>query len=143
MTLINPTPLRKDGRQWLIYDKGSVEAGVRALEQVALGVVGRDYKAHPDQAIRGIANAMLKLSRARAEAGLGLVKGAETTDELVEATRCATAVFDWLGADPATEQYPLVEADQLYALLFHLDSRLNGMGLSGPGLFRRLARGEI
>lgn len=138
------TPLRKDARQWLIYDDASVEAGVRALEQMSLGVVGRHYAAHPDQAMRGIANAMLKLSKARMEAGLGLIRGVGTTDELLEATRCATAVFDWLGSDPKDETpYPVAEADQLYALLFHLDSRLNGAGLSGPGIKRKLARGDI
>lgn len=137
------TPLRKDGRQWLIYDDASVEAGVRALEAIALGIVGANYQNHPDLAMRGIANAMLKLSKARMEAGMGLIKGEDTTDELLEATRCAFKVFDYLGDRTETTPYPIAEADQLYALLFYLDSRLNGAGISGPGIKRRLARGDI
>jgi len=140
---MNETPLRKDGRQWLIDDNDSIEAGVRALEAIALGIVGSNYQNHPDAAMRGIANAMLKLSRARMEAGMGLVKGEDTTPELLEATRCAFRVFDYLGDRKQETPYPVAEADQLYALLFQLDSRLNGMGLSGPGMKRKLARGNI
>jgi len=137
------TPLRKDARQWLIHDHDSIEAGVRALEMIALGIVGSNYQNHPDLAMRGIANAMLKLSKARLEAGYGLIEGVETSPELLEATRCAFKVFDFLGDRDEKTPYPVAEADQLYALLFHLDSRLNSMGLKGPGLFRRLARGDI
>lgn len=135
-------PLRKDARQWLISDDDSIEAGVRALEMIALGIVGSNYANHPDIAMRGISNAMLKLSKARLEAGYGLIEGVETTDELLEATRCAFAVFDFLSDREDKTPYPVAQADQLYALLFHLDSRLNSLGLKGPGLFRRLARGD-
>ncbi len=141
--MTNPTPLRKDGRQWLIHDDVSIEAGVRALEMVSLGIVGTNYKNHPDLAMRGIANAMLKLSKARLEAGYGLIKGEETTDELLEATRCAFRVFEYLGDRTGEVPYPVAEADQLYALLFYLDSRLNGAGISGPGIKRKLARGDF
>jgi hypothetical protein len=140
---MNETPLRKDGRQWIIYDDASIEAGVRALEMVALGIVGANYRNHPDLAMRGIANAMLKLSKARLEAGYGLIKGEEPSDELLEATRCAFKVFDYLGDRKQETPYPIAEADQLYALLFHLDSRLNSAGISGPGIKRKLARGDF
>ena len=137
----DPMPLRKDGRSWLIYDNDSVEAAVRALETISLGMVGQLFRAHPDPALRGIANSMLKVGLARVEAALGMVKDVETTDELREAVRCAQAVLDYMAGN--RNDYPVAEADQLYAALFHLDSRLNGMGLSGPGILRRLARGEI
>ena len=136
--------LRKDARQWIIWDDASIEAGVRALEMISLGIVGANYCNHPDPAMRGIANAMLKLSKARLEAGYGLVKGQDTTPELMEATRCAFAVFDYLGdRTVGNTPYPTAEADQLYALLFHLDSRLNAAGISGPGIKRNLARGDV
>lgn len=131
--------LRKDARSWLIYDSENMEGAVRALEMVALGIVGQHYRNHPDLAMRGIANTMLKLAKARMEVGLGL-KGDGTTDELREATRCATAVFEFL--DGKRTEYPVAEADQLYATLFHLDSRLSQAGLSGPGTLRAIARGE-
>jgi hypothetical protein len=140
---MSETPLRKDARQWLIYDDASIEAGVRSLEMVSLGIVGANYQNHPDQAMRGISNAMLKLSKARLEAGYGLIKGVETSDELLEATRCAFRVFEYLGDKTGEIPYPVAEADQLYALLFYLDSRLNGAGISGPGIKRKLARGDF
>jgi len=133
--------LRKDARSWLIYDAQNTEGAVRALEMIALGMVGQTYKDHPDMALRGIANSMLKLAKARTEIGLGLVQGEETTDELREATRCALAVFEYLGG--SRPEYPVAEADQLYATLFYLDSRLNQAGLSGPGTLRETARGDI
>ena len=132
--------LRKDARSWLIYDSENAEAAVRALEMIALGMVGQRYKDHPDLALRGIANSMLKLAKARVEVGLGLVQGEGTTDEIREATRCALAVFEYLGG--SRPEYPVAEADQLYATLFYLDSRLKQAGLSGPGTLRETARGD-
>lgn len=131
--------LRKDPRGWLIYERGPVEATVRALEVAALGIVGRRLASHPNLSVRAIGNVMAKLAAGRLRCGLGLVPGVPTTEDRRLALQWAMKVTGWaLDGGEA----PLSELDELHGVVFHLDSRLNSAGLSGPGWERDLGRGD-
>lgn len=131
--------LRTDPRQWLIYERGPVEATVRALETMALGIVGRTLAKHSSLPVRGIGNLMMRLAESRVRCSLGLVPGVETTDDRATATRWAIAVSNFaLGDGPE----PVQELDELHAAVVHLDSRLQSAGLTGPGWIRDLGRGD-
>lgn len=133
------TTLRKDYRQWLIYDEPSVGATVRALEVVALGMVGRRFAQHENISVRALGNVMTRIAEARLRCALGMVKDVETTPERRVAMEWALQVSEWANNGGPE---PTVALDELHAAVFHLDSRLNGAGLAGPGWIRDLARGD-
>lgn len=134
--------LRHDPRQWLIHQRGPVEAVVRALEVMALGMAGRQLAKHPHQSVRAVGNLMLRLASARAGCALGLSKGVDTSEDRRTAMQWAVQVSNWaMSPDPRTEP-PVQALDELHAAAFQLDSRLNSAGLSGPGWVRDLGRGD-
>lgn len=132
--------MRRDRSSWSIYHRGPVEAVVRALETAALGMAGRSLSKHGHQPVRAIGHLMLRLSDARTRAALGLVKGAETTEDREEAMRWVIDITRW-AADPRTPE-PTEALDEFHAAAFHLDSRLNAAGLAGDGWERNLGRGD-
>jgi len=129
--------VRTDRRQWLIYDRLGVTATVRALEVLALGIVGRSFESHPVMAVRALGNAMSKIADARTRHMLGLIKGEDTTDQARAAVETIVQLSGWLaGERPEPEGL-----DDLYGAVFWFDSRLNGAGLSGSGWLRDLGTG--
>lgn len=131
--------LRRDFRQWLIYDEPSVGAVVRALEVVALGMVGRRFAQHQNISVRALGNVMARLAEARLRCALGLVKDVGTTPERRLAMEWAMQVAEWANNGGVE---PVGALDELHAAVFHLDSRLNSAGLAGPGWIRDLGRGD-
>lgn len=131
--------LRHDPRSWLIYQRGPVEATVRALETMALGMAGRTLAKHPTTAVRAVGNLMLRLAESRVRISLGLVKGQETTEDRRTATQWTIQVSNWAMAGGPE---PTQALDELHAAAVHLDSRLNSAGLTGPGWERDLGRGD-
>ena len=139
MAISNGNRLRSDVRQWLIYERGPVEAVIRALEVVTLGMVGRRWANHPTLQVRAIGNVMLRLADTRLRAGLGMVDGCPTTLDRRTALQWALKIADHVeGNSPE----PVEELDEFHAAVFHLDSRLSGAGISGPGWIRETGRGD-
>lgn len=131
--------LRKDLRQWLIYDEESVTSTVRAVEALAMIVAGPILARHPTVEIRAVGTAMERIGQTRLAALSG--KYGDVPDEDRQAAAHLANLLGWLdtGIDtPAAAQ----ARDELHAALFWLDSRLRDAGARGPGWYRQLVRGE-
>lgn len=131
--------LRSDFRQWLIHDEPSCRAALRAVETLAMMMVGPKLARHEDVEIRAIGSVMLKFADTHMRAATGGVEGFEPNEADRAAMENLLLVIPYLGDETPK---PTQALDELHAALFHLDSRLNGMGVAGPGVFREMARGD-
>ena len=132
--------MRTDPRQWIIDDRPTVAAAVRALETLALGIVGKSLARNRRIEVRAIGNVMMRLSAARMRANLGAVNGYQPSDEQQATFRALSQVAVWL--QDQTAEPPVAALDQFHAAVVHLDSRLQSAGLSGAGWVRELGRGD-
>jgi len=131
--------LRTDERQWLIYDDEIRGAYMRGLEAWALMVFSqRLAQTGPD--------------RHRALNGIAMFAGKVANQRLVEMKRnggAQEAVADWIllvskwtaGKTPMTPDISR-GIDEFHSIAFGLDSRVNGAGMSGPGVHRQAIRGD-
>lgn len=129
------TTLRTDDRQWLIYGEEPVTAGMEAIEVIALTVTGNLLTNNENVEMRAMGNVMLRWADARQRA----LSGEESTDAEKAAIEMATEVLDWMGGQG---EKPEQAVSDFHALCFEFDSRLQGAGITGPGWYRELARGE-
>lgn len=133
--------LRTDERQWLIYDEEVMGAVIRGLEAWALMIAGtRLRKGHrgPDRikAMNAIGRFMQKIADQR----------------LTEMKRNGGAqeqVADWIllvskWAAGKTLYTPDIgrALSEIYATIYHNDSRVNSAGVRGPGIHRQAVRGD-
>lgn len=128
--------LRTDEKSWLIYDDESAVAVIRMLETYAMGVTGQKLARHPDQKIRAIGTMMVRLSETRGM--LALQEGGAKA----EAVEALVLLGSHLAGRPHDEVKCAKALDELHAVVFHVDSRAAGMGTKGPGVLRRLVRGD-
>lgn len=131
--------LRRDLRQWLIYDEEPVTSTVRAVEALAMIVAGPILARHPAIEMRAVGTAMERIGRTRLAALGGRYGDVPDTDRQV--AEHLTAVLCWLDTGVDTPEAARAR-DELHAALFWLDARLRDAGASGPGWYRELVRGE-
>lgn len=128
--------LRTDERSWLIYDDESIGAMTRGLESYALSVTGQKLARHPDQKIRAVGNMMVRLGEQR---GHEMMKNGGAQEVALE-------WFLFLGAHLAGMNHDEIKCqealDELHAVCFRLDARLQSAGTVGPGLVRMAGRGD-
>lgn len=131
--------LRTDFRQWLIYDEPSCRAALRVTETLAMMIAGPVLAAKDDVELRAMGNVMLKFAEAHMKACTGQIKDYEPEPAERAAMEDLLMVIPYLGGETRKPNQAL---DELHGALFHLDSRLNGMGVSGGGVFREMVRGD-
>ncbi len=131
--------LNTDERQWLIYDDDSLGAVIRGLEAWGLMVLGtRLRQTGPD--------------RIRALNGIGALCQKVANQRLVEMKRNGGAqevAADWIllvskwsvGKTPLTPDISRA-LSELHSVATRIDSRVNGAGVSGPGVHRQAVRGD-
>lgn len=127
--------LRTDKRQWFIHDEEPIVAAMEAIEVIALTVTGRLLAENEHVEMRAIGNVMMRWADARQRT----LDGDEATDAEHVAIEFATEILDWMGEQGERPEDAL---DQFQASAFGFDSRLQAAGISGPGWYRELARGE-
>ena len=131
--------LRTDERQFLIYDDEVIGAWMRGLEAWALMVFSQRLRqVGPD--------------RNRALNGIATFAGRVANQRIVEMKRnggAQEAVADWVlliskwaaGKSPYTPDIHRA-LDEFHGVTTHLDSRVNGAGMQGPGVHRQAVRGD-
>ncbi len=129
--------LRHDPRQWLIYGEGETTAVARALEVLALGIVGRSLAQSPVVQVRAMGNFMMRWSDTRLRYMLGML--GDVSDEQRAAGEALIQISGFLSG--ATNE-PTEALDEFHAAVFSLDSKLKEMGIKGDGWMRELARGS-
>lgn len=131
--------LRTDERQWLIYGDEQIGAVIRGLEAWALMVLGTKLRNKGP-------------NRNRPLNGLGAFCQKVADQRITELKRNGGAqevVADWIlliskwaaGKSPYTPDVARA-TDELYSVAFHIDSRVNGAGILGPGAHREAVRGD-
>ena len=130
--------LRNDPRQWLIYERKSVTSVVKALEILALGIVGKSLASHPSLQVRGLANLMSRVSDARLRTMLGLV--GDVPDEDRASAEGVVKILAWLSGE--IKEPPVEILDEFHAAAFWIDHRAGMSGITGGGWERELIRGE-
>lgn len=128
--------LRKDERQWLIYQEEAVVPAIRALEVLALLVAGPVLARHPLIEMRALGNMMLRLGTVREEWMLGLTSKPVSDEEVAAGRHIATILGEMSGVTNADDA-----RDELHAAVFWLDSFLRQSGIKGDGWTKDLARG--
>lgn len=127
--------LRTNERQWLIDTEDPVVAAMEAMEVMALTITGKLLAENGHVEIRAIGNVMMRWADARQR----VLDGEDATDAEQAAIESATEILDWMGGQGECPEGAL---DQFHAVAFTFDSKLQAAGISGPGWYRELARGE-
>lgn len=130
------TGLRTDERQWLIYGEEQQGAVMRGLEAWALLLAGARMRQHPLLPLRAIGTFMRKVGEQRL-AEMDRNDGAQR----VVAGQVKHLLGALAGRVPWTADTDR-DADELYATVFHLDSRATGAGMTGEGTHRAAVRGD-
>jgi len=127
--------LRDDPRQWLIYQDEQQGAVMRALETAALQIVGQALAKNADPQVRPIGNVMLKVADARLRGGFNAGGYRQRALEYL------AKITNWISA-PNSMPRPDVALDELHAVLYQLDHRMNSAGINGTGFLREIIRGD-
>lgn len=126
--------LRDDPRQWIIYGEEQQGAVTRALEAAALQATGQALAKHHDPKVRPIGVMMLKLADTR------ITTAMRHGGYRQRAVEYLAKITNWVARRPMPR--PDAELDEVHAVLFQLDHRLNSAGITGTGYLRDLARGD-
>lgn len=134
--ILGTESLRSDFRSWLIYDEEVTGAVARGMEAYALSVTGQKLARHPDSAIRGFGNLMVRIGEQR-----GL--------DMLDKGGASEVAFKWLmflGVHLNGGQHDEVKCaqalDELWGNAFHVNSRVTNAGIIGPGVHRQAVRGD-
>lgn len=133
--------LRTDERQWMIYDEETQGAVIRGIEAWALMIAGTRLRK----------NNRLN-DRIKAMNAIGAFMQKVAGQRIVEMKKnggAQEAVADWIvltskwvaGKTPYTPDVARA-LDEIYAVIFKLDSRANGVGMNGGGVIREAIRGD-
>ena len=131
--------IRTDSRQWLIHEEENVTVGIKAIEIMALTVTGELLSKNEDVEMRAVGNLMMRWADARQRAMMNGMDGEDSTHLEKSAMVLLTDILDWMGGQGEKPEDAL---EQLHSVAFSFDSTLSGAGITGPGWYRELARGE-
>lgn len=131
--------LRKDERQWLIYDEESVVSVVRSMEILGLALAGPALARHPDIQLRAVGNVMMGLAPARLKALSGYY--GDISDENRTASEHLATILDYLRTGIMTPDVHRA-IEEFHGAVVWLDGRIRAAGTAGGNWFQELARGE-
>lgn len=130
--------LRKDERQWLIYDEESVVSVVRSMEVIGLALAGPALANHRDIQLRAVGNIMMRLAETRLKALSGHF-GDVPDENRISAEHVAT-ILNYLRTGILTpDVHKAIE--EFHGAVVWLDGRLRAAGTAGANWFQELARG--
>jgi len=112
-----------------------VTAGIEAIEVIALTVTGNLLGNNEHVEMRAIGNVMLRWADARQRT----LDSEDATDAEHVAIEFGSEILDWMGGQG---ERPAIALEQLHAIAFSFDSTLQSAGITGPGWYQKLARGE-
>jgi len=131
--------LRTDLRQWLIYDDEAAYATADAIDTLAYRLAGSMLARHQDIEMRAIGNYLLRVADARERRMLGEMEGHESTEIEQAAIHHVGVILKWLGEGGDRPEESL---DELHAVVFAIDSKVQSAGATGPSPMAGLVRGD-
>ena len=135
----NTESIRKDKRQWLIYQETPVREVVKGIEVFLMGLGATALINHPEIALRALANVGRNISDTRMAMWSGQMKGYEPSeDERQVASHLAELIVWMAGEGPKPETV----LDDFHATGVWIDKRANAAGVIGEGWYREVIRGD-
>ena len=131
--------LRTDLRQWLIHDDEAAFATADAIDTLAYRLAGSMLAQHAEIEMRAIGNYLLRVADVRERRMLGELKDHDSTELEQAAIHHVGAVLRWIveGGERPEQAF-----DELHAVVFVIDSKVQSAGATGPSVMAGLVRGD-
>lgn len=129
--------IRKDNRQWLIYDEETVRAVEGAVEIFLMGLGASMLINSEDIALRATGHAGLRVSRTRHELWAGRRGGLAPSEIQIQLAGYLDMILAWMAGEG---QRPDDALDEIHAAMVWLDKRARAAGVAGDGWYREAIR---
>lgn len=131
--------LRKDEKQWLIYQQDSVEPAIDGVKSLLMALGAQALINHPDIVLRAFGHYGQRVTDTHLDLWRGALKE-EPSEERRQVGVYLAEIYAWLAGEGERPEEAL---DQLHAAVVWSDKRARAAGVTGEGWYRDLIKETV